>query len=138
MNLGRVRLATLALLAAVSLALAVTDWKAPPEEAARENPVPASPEALARGKAVYADLCLPCHGTDGSGDADMEAALQADVGDLSPSGDLEKRTDGELHWWIENGSDLMPAFEGAVDDESLWELIHYVRVLGEGEPPAER
>src|ERR1700682_1768553 len=39
------------------------------------NPVPNTPEAVAEGRAHFADHCASCHANDGSGDTEMGRSL---------------------------------------------------------------
>ena len=39
-------------------------WEAPPEEAKRPNPIPNSLESIQRGKTLFSNYCVICHGKD--------------------------------------------------------------------------
>jgi mono/diheme cytochrome c family protein len=117
--------------------------RVPPDqiEAARSvtNPLPATPEMIAKGKALYHGkaFCLTCHGRDGKG-------LGRDVNPKLAQGVLPRnftervwqkaRTDGELMWVLKNGipGTAMAAFVGpVVTEEEAWQLILYVRSFGQ-------
>jgi mono/diheme cytochrome c family protein len=68
----------------------------------RQNPVPASPEALADGMAHYADHCATCHANDGSGDTEMGRGLFPKAPDMRLAA-TQELSDGELFYVIENG-----------------------------------
>ena len=122
------------LAAAVGVTVAATEpWTAPPEEIARPNPVDPTPESLDRGREIFVDLCAPCHGDDGAGDAEVEEVLDVEVGDLTSRQRLARRSDGELHWRIRVGSDTMPQFGEDLEDGQIWDVINYVRTLGASE-----
>ena len=124
-------LAVAASLLAFGALLASDPWAdVPAEDVARTNPVPADEESTARGHEAFTDLCAPCHADDGSGNPEMETALDVEVGDLSPSGTLVERTDGEIHWRIRKGSAEMPEFEADLPGTQLWDVVNYVRLLG--------
>ena len=98
----------------------------------RENPVPRSEEALAQGRAHFADHCATCHANDGSGNIEMGRNLFPPAPDmrLTATQDL---TDGELFWIIENGIRFtgMPAWStGTTEGEvASWQLVHFIRKL---------
>ena len=75
------------------------------------NPVPNTNEAIAEGRAHFADHCASCHANDGSGDTEMGRGLYPRAPDmrLAATQNLE---DHELFYVIENGIRLtgMPAW----------------------------
>jgi mono/diheme cytochrome c family protein len=99
---------------------------------AAANPVPASPEVLARARAHFADHCASCHGNDGRGDTGLGRGLYPRAPDMTLPA-TQELSDGELFWIIENGVRLtgMPAWgdPGAEGGEESWELVHFIRRL---------
>lgn len=99
---------------------------------ARPNPVPATAESLAEGKAHWADHCASCHGNNGSGDTPMGRGLYPKAPDmrLAATQDL---SDGELFALIEHGVKLtgMPAWStGTPEGErATWHLVRFIRQL---------
>jgi mono/diheme cytochrome c family protein len=106
-------------------------------EAARAmtNPLPASEEMIAKGKALYEGkaFCKVCHGPDGKG-------LGEDIAPGSLKGPLPRnftdrkwqaaRTDGELFWILKNGSKgtAMASFIPLIlTEEEAWQVLRYVR-----------
>src|SRR5258706_1682763 len=69
------------------------------------NPVPNTEEALAEGRAHFADHCASCHANDGSGDTEMGRGLYPRSPDmrLPATQNLE---DYALFYIIENGTRL--------------------------------
>lgn len=99
---------------------------------AARNPVPASPEALGRARAHFADHCATCHANDGSGETSIGRNLYPKAPDMrKPATQL--LSDGEIFWIIKNGVRLtgMPAWgaDTKEDDRVTWELVHFVRHL---------
>ena len=109
-------------------------------EAARAvtNPLPASDETIAKGKALFEGkaFCKTCHGVDGKG-------LGGDIPAGSLKGPLPRnftdkkwqaaRTDGELFWILKNGSKgtAMASFIPLVlTEEEAWQVLLYVRSFG--------
>jgi mono/diheme cytochrome c family protein len=132
---------TLAGLLVLTAAVAGADWKAPPEEKARPNPVSSTPEALKKGKFLYQKNCARCHGPKGKGDGPDAKSGPSDPEDLTEA-DLQKElTDGEMFWKITKGRKegkevIMPAFEREISSaEDRWRVVLFVRTLGE--PPSK-
>jgi mono/diheme cytochrome c family protein len=134
---ARVAFLGFALLAAA--ALAHDDWKAPAAEKARVNPVPASPMAVARGRALYQKHCETCHGATGKGDGERAQYAARKPHDLTDPARQQSFTDGEAFWKIstgrrEKGDVIMPSFSSKVPTEDdRWRLVHFVRTLA-GQP----
>lgn len=101
---------------------------------AAANPVPASPEVLARARTHFADHCASCHGNDGRGDTELGRSLYPRAPDMTLPA-TQDLSDGELFWIIENGVRLtgMPAWgdPGAEGGEESWELVRFIRRLPE-------
>jgi mono/diheme cytochrome c family protein len=110
-------------------------WVAPKEARARANPVPGGPEAVDRGRALYAEHCESCHGPKGKGDGPDAKPGHEAPHDLSDPALQGRLTDGEILWKVTEGrSDgghvLMPGFaEDIPSEEDRWKLVHYVRTL---------
>ena len=150
---SRVSIASMASLAVGSfLLLGGLTWAADPAvlrprvprdqiEAARAvtNPLPASDEMIAKGKALYEGkaFCKVCHGPDGKG-------LGADIAPGSLKGPLPRnftdkkwqatRTDGELFWILKNGSKgtaMAPFIPLILTEEEAWQVLRYVRSFGQ-------
>ncbi len=131
---------TLTALAAAS-GFAQQPWTAPKDEAQRANPVPPSPEALQKGRALYQRHCASCHGPKGKGDGVGVSLLvgktdrrPADLTDPKVQGAL---SDGEIFWKVANGLMegavvVMPAYASEIPKpDDRWILIHFLRTLRE-------
>lgn len=93
------------------------------------NPIPASPRALAEGKAHFADHCASCHANDGSGETKLGRNLYPRAPDMRLPA-TQELTDGEIFYIIEHGVRLtgMPAWGGG-NPEASWQLVHFIRRL---------
>jgi mono/diheme cytochrome c family protein len=104
----------------------------PSAAAARTNPVPDSPAAVAEGLAHFADHCASCHANDGSGQTTMGQGLYPRAPDLRLPA-TQRLSDGTLFYIIENGVRLtgMPAWgTGTADGEAAsWRLVRFIRHL---------
>jgi mono/diheme cytochrome c family protein len=96
------------------------------------NPVKTSPEVVAKALKHYRSMCVTCHGAGSVDPSAIGQGLNPPAPDLSqPS--VQKRTDGELFWVIQNGIRMtgMPAFGPTHKDDELWELVAFLRHLPE-------
>ena len=96
------------------------------------NPVPSTEEAVAAGRAHFADHCASCHANDGSGNTEMGRALYPPAPDMRLPA-TQNLDDRELFYIIENGVRLtgMPGWSTgtkAGEDDS-WRLVHFIRHL---------
>jgi mono/diheme cytochrome c family protein len=103
-----------------------------------KNPLPASAENIAAGRAHFADHCAVCHGNDGRGETEMGKGLYPKAPNMRDH-DTQEMTDGELFYIIKNGVRFtgMPAWgeaEGHADDEDNWKLVHFIRHLPQQTP----
>ncbi len=109
-------------------AVAAEPWEVPAEEASKQNPVPADEKSIARGKELYVQGCVACHGVTGKGNGPASVALDPKPADHTSPKMLEE-TDGSLFWKISTGRGAMPTFEDTYPAEDRWHLVNYVRTL---------
>ncbi len=113
----------------------------PVDNVRKSNPVPSSPESLARGKKQYGYDCAMCHGKDGSGKGDVAADLKLKMNDETDPALLKDHSDGELFYTIKQGKDRMPPEGDRVKDETIWDMVNYIRSFAKKsaapEKPAE-
>jgi len=113
----------------------------PVDNVRKINPVPSSPESLARGKKQYGYDCAMCHGKDGSGKGDVAADLKLKMNDETNPDLLKDHSDGELFYTIKQGKDRMPPEGDRVKDETIWDMVNYIRSFAKksaaSEKPAE-
>lgn len=98
----------------------------------RQNPVPASREAIDAGMAHWADHCASCHGNNGKGDTEMGRGLYPRAPDMTLPA-TQTLSDGTLFYVIEQGVKLtgMPAWGTGTPEgeEESWKLVHFIRYL---------
>jgi mono/diheme cytochrome c family protein len=109
------------------------NWRAPARAARMANPVAASPQAINRGKALYVQECVACHGKTGRGDGPKAPDLKINPGDFSKAAST-RQSDGELFWKITRGRTPMPAYRSRFSDEDRWMLVHFIRSLERANP----
>lgn len=103
-------------------------WVAPERPAHRPNPVPATTEAVSRGRDFFRANCEMCHGTLGHGDGPMARSLPIRPADLA-SALVQSQTDGALFWKITQGRGSMPSTQSSLSDAGRWAVIDYIRTL---------
>ncbi|MFT4040535.1 MAG: copper resistance protein CopC [Thermomicrobiales bacterium] len=127
-------------LGVVSIAVAAVlllQAKLPPAEATSVATTPAAvqlaaldPVAVERGKDLFAQNCVACHGPGGKGDGPAAASMTVKPADLSAGHSL-MHSDDDYAYWVENGiaGTEMPAFGDKLDQSQIRDVISYVRSL---------
>jgi mono/diheme cytochrome c family protein len=103
------------------------------------NPLKPDPEVLRGGLAHYKEMCVSCHGAPGVDASEVGDGLNPPAPDLT-LGRVQKRTDGELFWLVQNGVRMtgMPAFGPTHKDEEIWKIVAFVRRLPALSPQEQR
>jgi mono/diheme cytochrome c family protein len=110
-----------------------TEPKMTPEDAAKKNPVPPTPEGLAEVRKLYSYNCAMCHGKTGDGKGDLAADMKLELHDWRDASSLEKMTDGELFWIISNGKGKMPGEGDRTKEKVRWNFVNLVRSFAKKE-----
>src|SRR6266481_2449586 len=76
---------------------ASTEPKISPEDVAKKNPVPPTPEGLAEARKLFGYNCAMCHGKVGDGKGDLAVGHLLDGRSVAP---VAKMTDGEIFWIV--------------------------------------
>lgn len=113
------------LLATSVCTAADTGWLKHVSEAdrARTNPYAGQANAIAGGSRLFAEHCSKCHGEDALGRGKRPSLRTKEV---------QQASDGELFSLLKNGylKKGMPSWS-ALPEGSRWQLIAYVKSLGE-------
>jgi len=99
-----------------------------------KNPIQASSDTIESGKQTFGFYCVVCHGRDGQNTGvPFAKSISPPIPSLA-SDDIQRYTDGQLKWIIENGISPsgMPASKGILSDDDIWTIVVYLRHL----PPA--
>ena len=113
-----------------------TKPRVPPDQMvevkAMKNPVPKTPETIAKGKALFEGkgTCFNCHGKEGKGDGPAGQILNPSPRNFTNCKFHKARKDGELFWVIKNGSPgtgMVPLIPAAINEEEAWTIINYER-----------
>jgi len=97
------------------------------------NPAAPTAASLRRGKLVFDQYCIVCHGAGGRGDGTV-------VSKFVPPPDLTlpasvQRSDGYIFAVLRQGRGLMPRYGDKVRGADRWHVVNYVRQL-QGAVPA--
>lgn len=86
--------------------------------------------SVERGKGLFTQNCVACHGPGGTGDGPRAATLTTPPSDLT-SGHSVPHPDSDFLYWIENGiaGTDMPGFGATLDTAQIEDVITYVRSL---------
>jgi mono/diheme cytochrome c family protein len=105
-------------------------------EAARTlvNPVPPTPESIARGKAIFWGVgsCNVCHGEDGDGNGIGASGLDPSPRDFTNPKWQKARTDGDLMWVLRHGSPgtaMITVVPGLISEADGWDVINFLRTF---------
>jgi mono/diheme cytochrome c family protein len=102
-----------------------------PEAAKLKNPVSASPESIAAGKAIYQRRCSACHGADAKGGPAKEDFLKPAPNLIDDRAD-HGTSQGEVFYVIKYGvpPDLvMDAWGERLSDTDIWNIVNFLRDL---------
>jgi mono/diheme cytochrome c family protein len=97
-------------------------WVAPPDAAAKANPLAGNADAVAGGRKLFLRSCAECHGEDGTGVQEGVANLQLPA--------VKKQSDGTFFWKITNGNVKkgMPGF-ARLPEAQRWQIVSFLRTL---------
>jgi mono/diheme cytochrome c family protein len=94
-----------------------------------------SPEARARGRALFLDHCALCHGERADGRGPRHAAFDRPPADFTDAGWRRRTSDRRAFFAIREGiaGTAMPSWRWTLDEGETWDLVAYVRsVAGPG------
>lgn len=107
----------------------------PPQEKMRKNPVRFTVLSVDRGKRLFQNQCVLCHGVNADGKGDFVGVYGIHPPDFTNPDVLGKRTDGELFYIISAGSEKMPGKHTQLTEVQRWDVVNYLRAV-EGKIPA--
>ena len=100
------------------------------------NPYATDPASAARGRTVYQQYCLACHGLNGDGNGPAIAGLRIRPPSFrNPRHFLAPGMDGAHFWVVQHGdgqTDGMPAWQGSLTDQQMWDAVNYIKQIAVG------
>lgn len=95
------------------------------------NPMPKSPESLARGREIYDMHCIVCHGAQGRGNGPVGQKFVPQPMELNFDY-VQLQPDGQIFYTISHGSLAMPFYRQAIAMEDRWHVVNFIKeVFGE-------
>jgi len=91
-----------------------------------KNPLEATEENLANGKAMYEIYCISCHGKKGDGNGYLS---QAEKFEGIPNYKDRDINAGSIYHVLIHGKNLMGSHSGQLTYNERWQVIHYVEQL---------
>jgi len=87
------------------------------------------PEMVEAGFRAYRDMCAGCHTPPGGDDSPVARGMNPAPPEMAHA--AEELSDAELFWVTKHGLRMtgMPAWGVTHDDQSLWEIVAFVRRL---------
>lgn len=105
----------------------------PAEYAQKTSPFEADDASIGRGQAIYSQHCATCHGESGLGDGPAGASLDPPASPIAHTSQM--LADDYLFWRLSEGGlpfkTAMPAWKDILDEDQRWDVLHYVRALGQ-------
>jgi putative copper export protein/mono/diheme cytochrome c family protein len=97
-------------------------------QGAGRNPVPPTRESVARGREIYAEKCVFCHGESGRGDGPLGVGLNPRPADFRTHL-AAGHTDAQLFEWVTNGvpGTAMPKFGAELSETDRWNVLNYIK-----------
>jgi mono/diheme cytochrome c family protein len=91
------------------------------------NPVPPSEQSIERGRMLFQQNCIVCHGEDGRGDGPAAAELNPQPTDFRLH--MPNHTDPDFFRFIADGypGSAMPEFRESFSEEDIWNLVNFLR-----------
>ena len=80
-----------------------------------------------RMEALYAERCFNCHGLSGVGDGPLAASLPTRPPDFRDT--VQKKSNSQIRKIIADGAGVMPAFEPALRQSEISDMLQMVRFL---------
>jgi putative copper resistance protein D len=91
-----------------------------------KNPVGYTKTSIAKGKKLFIQYCVECHGRDGIGNGPEAAEIEPKPANLRK---VKSPTDTYLYRKISIGNDEMPTWKIELKEKQIWHLTNYIKRL---------
>jgi mono/diheme cytochrome c family protein len=98
------------------------------------NPLPITRAVMERGRHVFNNSCIVCHGPGGEGDGTVESHGYPRPPSLM-SEKVRNYTDGRIFNIVSMGQNIMPSYAAQFSQSDRWAVIHYLRALQRAKYP---
>ncbi len=105
-----------------------------PGQGSPVNPVPADAVSVERGRILFTQNCVQCHGPNGEGNGIIGGAIMWPPANLTGQA-VQVKADGALFLTISNGIQgadgqiHMPALNENLNVRDRWDVVNYIRTL---------
>jgi copper transport protein len=91
------------------------------------NPIKPTAASVAKGKDLFQQNCIVCHGIDGRGDGPGAASLSPAPTDFRQH--MPLHIDPQFFTFVAEGypGSAMPKFKGTFSDEDIWNMVNFLR-----------
>ncbi|MBA4372823.1 MAG: cytochrome-c oxidase [Thermodesulfovibrio sp.] len=99
------------------------------------NPLADNPQAIAKGKDLYAKNCASCHGDNAKGDIGpslVDDEFFYEKGDMPDDDYFEVTNNGTSEGYVEDGrtgKGGMPGFKDSLSKDDIWSIVAYLRSI---------
>ncbi len=107
---------------------AQSTWKAPKDADQLTNPLSNDAASIKKGKKIYIQMCVICHGAKGKGDGIAGSSLSPKPANFTLN-EVQKQTDGAIFWKLTEGNTPMAAYKEILTETQRWEVVNYIRTL---------
>ena len=105
-----------------------TAWVADPTSKTLTNPEKNLKKSAKKGRKLFMERCVVCHGQTGKGDGPGGRALDPKPADLG-SETVQSQEDGEVFWKISEGRLPMITWKHILSEKDRWHLVNFIRTL---------
>ena len=91
------------------------------------NPIPASPDVLKQGRALFDTYCAVCHGANGAGEGPVSQYFSGIPNLSAPA--IQGYSDGLIYSIIREGGFSMPGYAETLSVSERWAVVHAVRAF---------
>ena len=103
-------------------------WKAPKSADEIQNPFKEDVNAIKKGKKLYTQFCVICHGAKGKGDGMAGVALNPKPANFSTNL-FKMQSDGAIFWKLSEGRPPMAPYKDVFTKDQRWQLVNYIKSL---------
>jgi mono/diheme cytochrome c family protein len=109
--------------------IAQKNWAVPEYTKGLKNPFSGNSVATDRGKEIYEQMCVLCHGLTGKGNGEAALSMEKKPANFLTLKDIQNETDGEIFWKITVGKPPMSSYDELLTEDQRWKLVNYIKEL---------